>query len=101
MGPQGTPSRSSAASQSRCPRVRTTAATSGTSVSRWRTRSAFVAKRGSAAHSRRPATAQNFANWLSLPTATIRWPSAQANTWYGTMFWCALPARAGGVPDTR
>ena len=42
-----------------------------------------------------PATAQKRANWPSLPTARIRWPSATSNTWYGTMFWCALPARCG------
>ena len=52
-------------------------------TSRWRTRAALVAKRSSAHHSGRPAAAQNRANWPSLPTATTRWPSAHANTWYG------------------
>ena len=28
-----------------------------------------------------PETSQNFANWLSLPTASITWPSAHAKTW--------------------
>ena len=47
------------------------------------------------------ATAQNRANCPSLPTARIMCPSATSNTWYGTMFWCALPARCGATPVTR
>ncbi len=58
-----------------------------------RRRSAAPARRGCARDRRssrsadRPPTrasrptSQNFANWPSLPTARIRWPSAQANTW--------------------
>ncbi len=80
MGPQGTPSGSSRSSHSRCRFVRTTSATIGSSVSRWRTRSAFLVNRGSAAHCGTPAASQNFANWPSLPTARMRWPSAQAKT---------------------
>ena len=53
------------------------------------------------ASSLQPATAQKRANWPSLPTARIRWPSATSNTWYGTMFWCALPARCGATPVAR
>lgn len=101
IAPQGTFAASSAPSQSCLARVRSTSASIGTSVSRWRTRSAFFMKRGSVASSGTPATWQNFANWLSLPTARIRWPSATSNTWYGTMFWCALPARFGATPLAR
>ena len=62
IGPHGTPSGSSRSSHSRCRFVRTTSATIGSSVSRWRTRSAFFVNRGSAAHCGTPAASQNFAN---------------------------------------
>ncbi|CAJ4014059.1 Uncharacterised protein [Burkholderia pseudomallei] len=101
IGPHGTPSASSASSHSRFVRVFVIAATIGTSVSRWRTRAGFVAKRSSSASSGRPPASTNLRNWPSLPTATMIQPSLVSNVWYGTMFGCALPQRTGGLPLAR
>ncbi len=81
IGPQGTPTASSRAIQSSRVRALTIAASSGTSVSRCCTRSGLVAKRASAARSGRSPASTNFRYWLSLPVATMMWPSAQAKVW--------------------
>ena len=73
IGPHGTALRLRAPRPIRSRlRSRSMASSNGTSIGRWRTRSALRAKRGSRASSGRPATSQNLTNWLSLPTATIR-----------------------------
>jgi hypothetical protein len=56
-------------------------ASSGTSTSRFCTRSGLVAKRSSRASSGRPPASTNFRYWPSLPVATMMWPSAQAKVW--------------------
>ena len=60
--PHGTFAASSASSHCCLPRVRISAASSGTRRSRWRTRSAFRTKRASSASSGRPASSQKRAN---------------------------------------
>ena len=81
IGPAGTPTASSASSHWAAGRAVKASARRGIRVSRWRTRPAFLAKRWSMARSSRPKTRHSRANWASLPTATMMWPSAVANTW--------------------
>ena len=57
--------------------------------------------RGVAPGSASPITSHSFANWPSLPTASTKSPSAQANTSCGWMLGCRLPLRCGVLPETR
>jgi hypothetical protein len=72
IAPHGTVAASRLESQSDLDRCLITASSIGIKTSRFRTRSAFRAKRGSAARCEHPATPQKRANWPSLPTARIR-----------------------------
>ena len=75
IGPQGTPAASRSAIQRPVGRRRVRASISGTSASRFATRAGLFANRSSSASSGHPAVSQKRRNWLSLPTARMKWPS--------------------------
>ena len=90
-GPAGTPALFSVSVHSAQQRPASASVISGISVSRFRTRSGLVAKRGSSASSARPMAPANRRHSPSLPTATISGASAVGSTWYGVRLSCALP----------
>jgi hypothetical protein len=63
--------------------------------SRFSTRAVLDAKRGSSGRPARPNDSQKRRNVASLPIDSTTWPSDVSNTWYGAMFGCWLPSRAG------
>jgi hypothetical protein len=69
-------------------------------LARFRTRSGFVANRGSAARSGRPKASQRRRKRPSFAAATAIHPSAARNAWYGTMLACALPNLRASSPVT-
>ena len=80
-GAQGTPADSSASIHASVPRVRVTASIVEISRSRFRTRSALLAKSGSSSSSGVPAARQKRSNWPSLLAAMMMKPSPVGNTW--------------------
>src|SRR5699024_5010635 len=66
----------------------------------WATRSALLAKRGSAASSGRPSASASRPKSLSLAAATASGRSAVASTSYGAMLGWVLPIACGTAPVT-
>ena len=95
-GETGMPS--SAVSHSAEVRCAIRSRTSGSSSSRWASRSGFVRKRGSRASSGRPIAAQSCAKRRSFAAAIISSPSAVGNTSYGAISGNAVPWRPGAMP---
>ncbi len=81
MGPHDTFTASITATHSSVLRVTVISLISATNASRWRTRCGFVSKRSSCTHSGRPRAVLKAANWPSLPTVTIMWPSPVGKSW--------------------
>ena len=81
IGPQGTPSASSAASHSRAGRVFSRSFMSATSSGRCAIRSAFVLKRGSLAHSGAPRTRVTRCQFAWFAPPMVIQPSAARNAW--------------------
>jgi hypothetical protein len=100
IGPHGTPASSSATIQSCCAARGDDARDHRHRTSRLRTRSAFFANRASCAHAT-PATSQNFGELAVVAHGKNEMAVGAREGLVGTMFWCALPARGGGVPVTK
>ena len=101
IGPHGISATPRAASQSADDRSAKRAASVGRNTARRSTRSAFVAKRGSAVRPGTPRAAHSRGHWRTDPTATAMAPSDVSKVSYGTMFGWALPSRPGATPVTN